>query len=88
MKTQKGQFIPFPQNHSVTASNRDGKHVTIIPSGLHISFSRREAWIQYAGEQTEDSYTNLEIPSDPEFLKSFAKGLRELAKRIENKDAQ
>ncbi|SDY29881.1 hypothetical protein [Pseudomonas sp. NFIX28] len=39
--------------------------------------------IQYAGEIAEEAYNEIQMPSDPEFLRYLAKKLKALAKKLE-----
>jgi hypothetical protein len=86
MKTQKGHFIPLPDNFSVTVPNStlpDDERFLMKPSGLYITHNSSNAWIHYAGEKAVDSQAVFEIPSDPSFLRTLSKELVKLAKKIE-----
>jgi hypothetical protein len=83
-KKNPTQFIEFPPHRTVWAINREGRAIEVNPSGLHIETLYPKATIHYAGEGAADeSYTKLEIPSDTKFLRAFAHGLEELAKKLE-----
>lgn len=41
------------------------------------------ARIQYAGDIADEAYNEIQMPSDPEFLRELAKKLKALAKKLE-----
>ena len=54
------------------------------PTGLYIAYNDSRIWLNYAGEDAGDSYATFEIPSDPAYLRKFAKEITKLAKQIED----
>ncbi|WP_386078003.1 hypothetical protein ACFIOZ_12270 [Vreelandella sp. F11] len=82
MKNQKGHFIPLPNDFSVLVIGRE-KKFNMNPSGIYITYDYATAIMHYAGNKAGDSYTSFEIPSDPKFLKKFAREITKFAKRLE-----
>ena len=79
-------FVDIPKGFKVeVASNAGGPLVPIEPGGIFIHGRHSYTWLQYGGEGAEESYAKLIIPSDPEFIRSFAKKLEEYANIIEDR---
>jgi hypothetical protein len=82
---QRGHFIDIPSGFQVTVpASTAKKRLPIQPTGLYITYDYSKAYIQYAGPDADKSYTCLEIPCDPAFLRKFAAELNKFADRIDN----
>ncbi|HCA3439736.1 TPA: hypothetical protein MO340_004300 [Salmonella enterica subsp. salamae serovar 35:g,m,s,t:-] len=57
---------------------------TMKAPGLHISKSYHSLYLAYSGEKAGDSYAKLQIPTDSEFLRKFAKMLNALADELDS----
>lgn len=84
MKFQKGHFIELPDGFEVTVPGKDEKF-DMNPSGLYLTYNCSRVWINYAGDRAGDSYATMEIPSDPKFLRKFAREVTKFAKRLEER---
>ena len=79
-------FIPFESPFSVTTSSKEGIYdLPITTHGVHVHGDSKYTYTHYAGEAAVDSYTEFILPSDPVFLRSFADGIVEYAKKLEEK---
>lgn len=78
-------FVPVPEGFTVSTprNNLAGPKFEWEPSGLYITFDFHSAYVNYAGEKAGESGIQFEIPSSPEFLRTFAKKLVQKAAELE-----
>lgn len=89
MKTQKGLYIKLPgDGYKVEARDMTGTPFEMSAAGFYLTWNRARGrvFMNYAGEQSGDTYSCIEMPLDADFLKQMAKDLKKLAKRIEDGD--
>ena len=79
------KFIPLDPPFNVTASSKHGTHdLPIETEGVYLHGDSRNTYLHFAGESAEESYTEFVLPSNPEFLRSFARSVVEYAEKLEN----
>jgi O-acetylhomoserine/O-acetylserine sulfhydrylase-like pyridoxal-dependent enzyme len=77
-------FIPFDPPFSVTTSSKNGIYdLPITTTGVYVHGDSKYTYTHYAGESAGESYTEFILPSDPVFLRKFADGIVEYAKKLE-----
>ena len=81
MKPGRNFFVKLPQGYEVEVWGYK-KKIDIKPTGLFVTYDNSSLNMQYAGEDAEDSYAKIELPSDPKVLKSLAKELNKVAREL------
>ncbi len=81
-KTQKGKFIKLPEDFTASVRNQKGRSIEIEASGVYVTWDYGTVWLNYAGEDAQESYTTFELPSDGDFLRAMATQLTELADEL------
>lgn len=82
-KTQKGKFVELPEGFTASVHSQKGKRIEIKASGLYINWDYNTVWVNYAGDDSQKSYTTFELPSDGTFLRDLAAKLIELAEEVD-----
>jgi|GEM_PF-3466168 len=79
-------FIPFHAPFNVTTFSKNGTYdLPISPSGVYLHGDSMYTYTHYADEASHESFTEFILPSDPAFLRNFAEGILEYAKKLEAK---
>ncbi|MBQ4794506.1 hypothetical protein [Pectobacterium versatile] len=82
-RLQSGCYIPFPdESYKVNAVNRRGKPFDMDAKALYLTWGHGKIFMNYAGEKSAESYSTIEMPRDPDFLRLIAKKINELADLI------
>lgn len=82
-RLQSGCYIPFPdESYTVKALNRRGKTFDMDAKALYLTWGHGKIFMNYAGEDAGESYSTIEMPRDPEFLRMMAKKINDLADSI------
>lgn len=82
-KQHIGHFIKLPEDYNVSTKDKEGDDFRMHATGIYVTWDHSRAWLQYAGEKAGESHAVIEIPSDPAYLRKFARELTALAKKIE-----
>ncbi|MFJ5375192.1 hypothetical protein ACIPTP_21955 [Pectobacterium versatile] len=83
-KKSSSQIINFPNKRlNVTTRSHQGELLDIDASGLYIQKKYDRLLLAYSGDQSEESYTTLQLPRDEKFLKQLGKKLIEMANDTE-----
>jgi len=84
LKFQKPHFVELPEDYEVEVMGYK-KKVWINPTGIHMTYDRSSAYINYAGEEADKSYAKIQVPSDPKFLRKLSRQINKMAKEIEER---
>lgn len=84
MKFQKPFFVKLPDDFSVEVFSYNKEKILIEPSGIHMTYDRSNVYIQYAGEDADNSYARIEVPTDPKFLRKLSRQINKMAKEMES----
>ncbi|MEA9392163.1 hypothetical protein SJI19_16690 [Acerihabitans sp. TG2] len=82
-KNQSGIYVPFPnESYSVRASDQRGKRFNMDAKALYLTWDYETIFMNYAGDKAGDSYSTIQLPRDPDFLRVLAVEINKLADSI------
>lgn len=82
-RKKQGQAIAALKNFKTVAFNLQGERVEVEPEGLWATWDWRKVYLHYTGDGAQEADCLMELPKDPVVLKAIAKGLRALAKKLD-----
>ena len=50
-----------------------------------MTYDRSNVYINYAGENADESYAKIQVPSEPKFLRKLSRQINKMAKEIEER---
>lgn len=82
-KKKASPKIKFSDSFETQALDGNGGRFRWSPDGIYFYSSPDIVELQYSGARASDSYSGIQLPADPKFLRRLAKRLEKVPEFIE-----